>query len=160
MKEKDINKARQAAATLLIGAQFDRFDVSSLVLNICFVRLPKVAELPINVWLSAAGRAVFIDKSGVPTNSVPESDSDDFFASREKLLGQLYRLIGKEITEIDIDPSGILELHFESGNLIFAGDETDLEEIWSITSDTPEPYAKHDWAVTLTDERELVTRRP
>ena len=157
---RQVENAEEALGALLAGAELSHFQTYSLVLNLCFRKLPKTDNLPVEVWLSATGRATFIAKTGVPTNNVPDSESDDFFDSREKLLGQLYRLIGKEITEIDIDPSGILELSFEKGNLIFAGDETDLEEIWSVTSDTPEPYAKHDWAVTLTDERELVTRRP
>lgn len=158
---EQIKTAKEVTETLMIGAQIDCFQVYSTVLNISFNKLPKAHNLPVNLWLSATGKITFLETENAASNEIKKlGKSDDFFDSREKLLGQLYRLIGKEIIEIDIDPSGVLELHLGSGNLIFAGDEVNFEEIWSVTSDTPEPYANHDWAVTLTDERQLVTRKP
>ena len=62
--------------------------------------------------------------------------------------------------KIDIDPSGVLDVHFLSGALIISGDENDFEEIWSIASNTPDPHGDTDWAITFTEERELVVRRP
>ena len=160
MTQEEVDNATKTAYELLVGAQLDRFTVSSLIVGICFVKLPKVAHLPVSIWLNASGQAGFLKTEGIASNGISIPRGDDFFAAREKLLGQLYRLIGKEITAVDIDPSGALELRFETGNLVFAGDDTDLEEIWAITSDTPEPYGDQPWAVVLTDQRELVTRRP
>ena len=160
MTQEEVENAKKTAAELLVGAQLDRFTVSSLIVSICFVKLPKVAHLPVSIWLSASGQTVFLKTEGVASKGISIPGEDDFFAAREKLLGQLYTLIGKEITAVDIDPSGVLELRFENGSLVFAGDDTDLEEIWTITSDTPEPYGDQPWAVVLTDERDLVTRKP
>lgn len=160
MKEQDVENAKQATSELLVGAQFDRFTVSSLVVNICFVRLPKTPNLPIDIWLSATGQAVFIEEAVGRVENITPPGGDDFFDSRAKFLGQIYYLIGKKVTEVDIDPNGVLELSFEKRSLIFARDETDLEEIWSVTSKTPDPYAKQEWAITLTDDGQLVTRKP
>ena len=157
---KQLKNAEEAVKTLFTGSQLSHFQVYSIVINLCFRKLPKLIGHPVESWLNSTGRIAFVSKLESISNDIVADKDYDFFDSRERVLEEVYRLIGKEVLEIDIDPTGILELRFETGNLIIAGDETDLEEIWSVTSDTPEPYGDQDWAITLTDQGELVTRQP
>ncbi len=160
IEEKILRDAKEAINILLLGAQLDSLRVFSSVIDINFLRLPKVKNVPTSVWLSVTSQVQFWPSSTQVTNVIKASGDDDFFQSRKKALVDIYSVIGNTVTAIDIDPSGVLELYFDVGTLSLAGDPADLEEIWSITSDTPEPYGNQDWAITLTDQRELVTRRP
>jgi hypothetical protein len=160
IKENQLNAANETVEILLLGAQFDRFRVSSTVLELSFLRLPKVRDLPISVWLTLTGSADFLKNESVASTALAINGNDDFFDAREKLLGLLYRLIGKTVELVYIDPDGVLQLQFESTSIVFFSDKNVGEEVWAVTSETPEPYAEQSWAVTLTDDQDLVTRRP
>lgn len=160
MSPEQISNAEETARTLLLGTTLDHFRVYSLILNLDFLRMPMAGELPADIWLSASGQATFLETSAAASYDMSAAGRSDFFKTRKKILEEIYPLIGKKIMAVGINPSGTLELAFETGSLLFSGGQTDLEQIWSITSDTSEPYGNQDWSVTLTDRQELVTHRP
>jgi hypothetical protein len=50
----------------------------------------------------------------------------------------------------------VLELCIGDKVLTICVDDEAFEVVWSVTPESPDPYAEHDWSVTFTDESELV----
>lgn len=89
------------------------------------------------------------------------ASSRDFFARRAAALGEVYRLIGQEVTAANVSDSGALQIHLGGKRLrAEAGDDTDLEEVWSVASDSPATTADHRWHVSLDDSGVISARVP
>jgi hypothetical protein len=77
-----------------------------------------------------------------------------------RFLPAIYGLLGAEIASAAIATDGSLSLQMDRHvvRLLPMADEPD--EIWSVTSDTPEALGDHRWRVTLSDSGRLVVKRP
>ena len=93
---------------------------------------------------------------------VEESVSSlDFFARRASMLSAVYRLIGQEVTAASVSDSGALQIHLGDKHLrAGADDHANLEEVWSVVSDSPETTADHRWHVSLDEFGALFARIP
>jgi hypothetical protein len=60
-----------------------------------------------------------------------------------------------------VSDSGALQIHL-GGKCLHAeaDDDTSLEEVWSVASDSPETTADHRWHVSLDDSGTLTARVP
>lgn len=131
----------------LLGAQLDTFQVYSLVLAIDFY----VGSLPGrkgSCWLSTSDRISISSDIGV-------------FNDRRTVLAELYDLIGEYVKDVKIESNGSLVLNIGGKLLTASLDEGGADdESWSVTPDSPDIYAEHDWLVALAEGSELVLRLP
>ncbi len=87
--------------------------------------------------------------------------SQDFFTCRGSALSEVYRLIGQEVTAASVSDSGALQIHLGDKSLrAEADDDTALEEVWSVASDSPEVTAGHRWHISLDDSGAISARVP
>lgn len=150
--------ASQIVFRLLLGAQLDTIRVYSLIVQLGFVCLGDAGDSPDEIWVSASGTLIVDEESSM----VGELGSAaDFFARRAAALGKVYQLIGEEVTTANVSESGELQISF-GGRRVRAGAEegTDLEEVWSVVSDSPETTADHRWRVSLDDSGALSAHVP
>ena len=150
--------ASQVVWDLLRGAQLDTIRVYSLIIQLGFVGLGRADNLPDEVWVSVSGTLhVKGDTSMVWEVAPPQG----FIARRASVLGEVYRLIGQEVTAADVSDSGALQIHL-GGKLLRAeaDDDTGLEEVWSVASDSPDAAADHRWHVSLDDSGAISARLP
>lgn len=158
MSIDQIGIAEDASRLLLVGATLDNFRVHSLALDLNFLRLPKIGILPVSIWLCCTGQVSY--SSYTPSNDTAQGADSDFFSTRTETLGYLFGLIGNQVIGIDIGSDGTLSLKFQNGELLVNGEQPDLDMIWTIASDSPQPYGDQKWVVTLSAQGELFTRRP
>ncbi len=125
----------------LLGSKLDSFRVYSVELQLNF--LGDTGKGLQSYWLSAMGNVSVFDKSNI-------------FQDRPEVLANLYGLMGQNIKAVNIKDNGVLELCIGSKVITVCGDDEDFEVVWSVTPESPTPYAEHDWSVTFTDESELV----
>ena len=150
--------ASKIVLDLLSGAQLDTIRVHSLIVQLGFVCLGRAGNLPDEVWVSVSG-TLFVEGD---TSMVGESASSrDFFARRVSALGEAYQLIGQEVTAASVSDSGTLQIYLGGKRLrAEADDDTNLEEVWSVASDSPETTAGHRWHVSLDDSGAISVRAP
>lgn len=150
-------RASKVVSDLLYGAQLDTIRVYSLIIQLGFVCLGRASSLPNEVWISISG--TLLVEGG--TSTVRElASSRDFFACRASILGDVYQLIGQEVAAANVSDLGVLEIHLGGCRLRAEADDTDLEEVWSVVSDSPEPTVDHQWYVVLDDSGVISVRAP
>jgi hypothetical protein len=125
----------------LLGVQLDSFRVYSAVLQIDFIADSDIGLR--SYWLSATGEVSITDQSCVRRD-------------RSEILSMLYGLIGQRVSAVKVEDGGALTLCIGDKVLVAGMDDQAFEIVWSVTPESPEPYAEHDWSVTYTDESELV----
>ena len=140
---------------LLEGVQLDSIQISSTVLNINFMRLPKHKSLPISVWISTTSNAVFSKNE-----EILPSKYENFFERRALTIKSLYQSIGEYITHADVLPGGQLKLKIGTQFLSIIHDFENEEEIWSITSDNPDPFGNQDWKVSMHTHNKAFVSQP
>ncbi|WP_420412064.1 hypothetical protein [Roseibium sp.] len=145
------------ASILLNGCQLDTIRIHSLVIQLGFICVGRSAPLPIEAWLSLSG-----DFAVTGSNfSLPYSSKNDFFQRRALMLGKSYMLIGEKVTSADILETGTLQINLGSAS-IFAGvsEEANFENIWELTSGTPNTNANQSWYVSLADDGSFSSQKP
>jgi hypothetical protein len=153
-----VQGASGVVSTLLRGAQLDSIRVYSLIVQLGFVRVGAEGNLPGEVWISISGALILEEDSSMAQES---ASLRDFFVRRAAVLGAVYRLVGREVTAAGVSASGALQVHFGGQCLRGeADDEVNLEEVWSVASDSPDTRAEHRWYVSLDDAGALSTRLP
>lgn len=150
--------ASRVVSDLLRGAQLDSIRVYSLIVQLGFVCLGRAGNLPDEIWVSISG-SLFVEGD---TSMVGESESSrDFFARRASALGEVYRLIGQEVAVAGVSDSGALQIRLGGKSLrAEADDDTGLEDVWSVSSDSPDVTADHRWHVSLDDSGAISARLP
>lgn len=146
MKNVQLDLANRKLNEHLLNSQLDRLIVSSVELRLCFLieALPKR-----EIWVTVTG-AASIDED-------VESRSD-FFVQRSRFISQVYLLIGKIISDVEVNEYGQLKILINSSTLIIEPDNESFEEVWSVTPDSSLQFGEYDWFVTYTDERELLVK--
>lgn len=125
----------------LLGAQLDSFRVYSVVLQMDFIADSDTGLR--SYWLSATG-------------DVSITEQSDVYRDRSEVLSSLYGLIGQRVSSVQIEDGGVLALSIGDKVLAIGMNDQTFEIVWSVTPESPEPYAEHDWSVSYTDESELV----
>jgi hypothetical protein len=144
--------ASEIVCSLLQGAQLDTLRIYSLVMQLGFFRPENVADLPAEAWVSLSG--TLVNEQAEPV--APE----DFFERRASALSAAYRLIGQRVTSAHVLDSGALRIRFGERSLRVEADDTNLEEVWSVMSDSSEPAADHSWWASLHESGELSAHAP
>jgi len=145
---------------LFSGARLDSVTFRSVELTLGFfnAEADKNREQPGYVWLTTIASAT-IARSGGFASSAPGTQAG-FHEGRTALVGQLYQLLGDSVFSATIAPDGALGLQFTDHALDVRAGEDEQDEIWSVTSDTPEPLGEHRWRVTLSNSGRLVVKQP
>lgn len=148
--------ASERVSELLRGTQLDTIRVYSLIVQLGFVRLGAADNLPDEVWISVSG-SLIVEENPATVGEV--GLSRDFFDRRASVLSAVYRLIGQTVTAASVSDSGELQVHLGGKCLrAEADDDANLEEVWSVFSDSPETTAEHRWHVSLDESGALSSR--
>lgn len=137
----DFEKTENFLASKLISAQLDSFHVHSVELQLHF--LGDSPDGLQSYWLCMTG-------------DISLTEGEDVYHDRAEVIANLYALIGQRITSVKIEDGNVLSLCCDSKVITTGMDDDSLEVVWSLTPESPDPYADHSWSVTLTDESELV----
>jgi hypothetical protein len=150
--------ASEVVSDLLCGAQLDTIRVYSLIVQMGFVCLGAAGNSPDEVWVSVSGALnVGEDHSTVGESALPQ----EFFARRASAIGAVYQLIGQKVTAASVSESGALQIQFGGRRMRAEADkDANLEEVWSVVSDSPETTTDHRWYVSLDDSGALSARVP
>jgi hypothetical protein len=140
----------ELVSNLLHGTQLDTIRIYSLIVQLGFIRTDRTSEssaLPSEVWVTVSGD--FCVEMSPKTES---GTTRDFFEKRSLMLARAYLLIGKEVTFANVSKSGLLEIHLMN-NIIYAkpDDEENMEEVWTVTSESPDVNFHHQWYISLDD---------
>jgi hypothetical protein len=164
MAERRVDPGEQRSAetvlrAILRGAELDSVTFRSTVLTLGFVDLAAEGreDRPVYVWLSTIANAEAIE-DGAEADLDPSIEA--LPESRARFLPEAYRLLGKEVGEIAIASGGSLMLTLPGAAMLIHRESSDLDEVWSVTSDTPEVMGDSRWRVTLFDNGRLVVKRP
>jgi hypothetical protein len=147
----------EIVSALLGGAQLDTIRAYSLVMQLGFVRLSANDGLPKEIWVSLSGK---FSVEGEPSATGRGSSTEDFFGLRASTLGAAYLLIGKQVTAASVSDSGSLQIDIGGKHFRAEADNANLEEVWSVMSDSPEATSDHRWFVALDDSGALSARLP
>ncbi len=128
----------------------------SLILQLGFVRLNSIDDLPSEIWVSIAGR-LSIKGDATAENLTP---SDDFFDQRASALATLYPLLGQLVAGAALSDKGSLQIDVGGKRICVDAEEAELEEVWSVTSDSPDASVLHRWQITLDDCGALAVHTP
>jgi len=159
MNKKGQNElASETVNALLCGMSLDSIRVYSAVVLLGFFRSGSVTKVD-EAWISVSGGLWVESLSQAPKQSVDMKNSS-FFYQRATVLGELYLLIGKEVSSANVDLSGALEVVFGQTQIRANSDGDDFEEIWAVMSNTPDADKDHDWYVSLDDAGQVTTKSP
>lgn len=138
-------------SALLYGTQLDTIRVYSLIMQLGFIRLGAAKSLPNEIWVSLSGNLCLAGEPSIGVNP-----SMDFFERRAHALGAVYQLIGKKVTAARVSDSGALQIDIGGTCILVEADQdTNLEEVWSVMSDSAETNANHRGHVSLDDSGAL-----
>lgn len=153
MCDANIDSCSKAISALLLGAQLDSIRAYSLIMQLGFIRTVPADGLPVEVWVSISGDLV-------AKNTSPRL-MEDFFERRAQAFCTTYLLIGQKVTATSISATGALQIDFGAMSLSAEADGKDeLDEVWAVSSDTPDTSVDHDWYIALDDNGALSLRTP
>lgn len=147
---ENLEEINSQVSRILVGAQFDCIRVFSAVWILGFFRSGIAVDLPNEIWASTSG-AIHRQKNTTEVNAKQDAILP-FPENRASILGDLYLLIGQDVLEASISPSGKLCISFSECKLYFEDDHETFEEVWSLMSDSPDVNADHRWYIYLSDK--------
>jgi hypothetical protein len=155
MNQRNSENAAKIIAKILHGSQLDTIRIYSVILQLGFIRLTGANDLPEEIWLNLSCSL------RVETDASIFECSKNFHGRRIDALTAVYQLIGREVHGANVSATGTLEIELGDTRLFAEPDgETDLEEVWSVVSDSPEANADHRWRVILDDFGVISIRTP
>ncbi len=80
--------------------------------------------------------------------------------SRGIAIYMLSLLIGEDIRSACVSAQGWLELQVADGCVRIGPDRLNTEEVWAVTTDSPDPSRPHRWSVVLDDAGVVSVRTP
>ena len=146
---------------ILHGAQLESVTFRSTELTLCFFS-PEADEaqgLPAYVWLSTVSDTRVRDGSAA-SRQASDGSFEAFQDSRALFLPSIYRVMGDEVSSIAISGDGALTLELTQQAIVLQPGDSEPDEIWTVTSDTPETLGEHRWRVTLWNSGRLVVKQP
>jgi hypothetical protein len=150
--------ATKTVSKLLRGAQLDTIRVFSVIVQLGFIRIDIMQDLPQEIWIVISGN-LRVEKRFEKV--FKKNRSGDYFGRRANALSDCYRLIGREVIDVSVLDSGRLEISINQAKICVEMDqEGNLEEVWSVMSESPNPVENHEWYVALDDSGQLSARLP
>jgi len=143
--------AESVARTMLVGRYLDHYIVTSNVIVLVMLQIPRIENQPPTVWLQFLCDAR-VDDGG----SEFYSSSDP--TTRSMLVSRFHRLLGKEVKGVFLSPENVLSVQLDSSSfaLVPTCDGSTLE--WQIASEYPDLMTEARWLVALDGEGDLITR--
>lgn len=151
--------AERALQQILRGAQLDSFHVRSVDLMLCFFNGESGDDKPVYVWMQTTAAAL-ICRSDLTEWPAAPSHSAAFHEQRGDLLPRLYRLIGDSVDSVAIALDGALSLNLTEHSIVLVPGPQELEEIWSVTDQTPDTFDAQGWRVALASDGKIALKRP
>lgn len=153
MTELSLDSGREIASFLLEGTYLDSVLIYSSSVVLCFSRARSM-EKPRDVWVSSTGDIKVLMPGSLSLTSRVEP------TGRTLAIGLLSELIGQDVDSAQILDEGALSITLGPNQVQLAQEAVDAEEVWSITSDSPDPSYKHQWSVTLDDTGRVSVHTP
>jgi hypothetical protein len=128
----DKSVAHNIARVLLSGAYLDEIRVGGIQVALRFISTSLVEGMSLNVDL------VFACAAEIVSSESRGADAADFHEKRSTFLFDLYRLMGRCVTDVELDRCGCLELStdFENKKIVLDFDPQDGPSddwIWKIS---------------------------
>lgn len=144
------SRATEILSKLLCGAELDTIRLYSTVTQFGFLRFEPALDVPKEIWLSVDSEIV-----------LEKIQSEDVGNHKSSALDSIRLLIGIEVTEVNVEDSGKLMIRFNDVFLCLTTDEHPKpEEIWSVTSESPNSYGEQRWQIALDVNGNLSARTP
>jgi hypothetical protein len=160
MSSNSIERAQGALSKLLCGTTLDSIRAYSVVVQLGFFRSDDKGDLPREVWLTTTGSLRLIGANDDTSQSLDGCQERNFFEQRANVLKEIYMLIGKSVSSININMGGNLNIELGGKTLVASPDSENYEEVWAVMSDTPAADQDHQWYVGLDDTYEMIVRMP
>lgn len=153
--------AETVLRTLLRGALLESVTFRKTVLTLGFFH-PEAEgreDHPTYVWLiTVGGAAITDDPSALALGE--DGGGAAFENRRAEFLSTVYRLLEDEVAAVTLTADGALTLALSARAIVLLPVPDEEDEIWSVTSDTPETFGEHRWRVTLSNSGRLVVKQP
>lgn len=136
----DTEAAAKTLERMLVGAYIDQISTYSLQASLRFM------SDQIRHGAVTAVDVIFACDAGIVGRDSPVTCTaeDDFFSNRARFLADVYRLIGKNVGVVKLQPDGTMIIGIESSSIIIHLTDDDYGEddwIWKVESeanvDTP-----------------------
>lgn len=152
--------ANGVLSAILPGARLEAVTFRSRLLTMGFFNDAAAGspDRPAYVWVGTIAAAVLAEAGA--GRGVAASGTEAFQQGRGQFLPAVYRLLGEEVTAVSIAEDGALTLEVGRQAITLLPDADEPDEIWSVTSDTPEALGDHRWRVTLSNSGRLVVKQP
>lgn len=147
--------------TLLRGAKLESVTFRSSLLTLGFFNPDAEGreDRPSYVWLTTIGGAAIADDPSAPASG-DDRGRGSFAEHRAEFLSAAYRLLEQEVAQVTLAADGALTLALPVPAIVLMPVPDEEDEIWSVTSDTPETFGDHRWRVTLSSSGRLVVKQP
>jgi len=154
------HEAQGILSEILCGMYLDSIHVHSIAMNLGFLRTleRQGPKNPSEIWISIMSTVRVVDSTAPIEEAVRAGDESSFFSLREEALRDIYRLLGKEISSVQVERRGELILSVQGKNIVITRDEAEFEEIWSVMDRTPDVSQDHELHITLADENRIVSK--
>ncbi len=145
---------------MLSGARLEGVTFRSRLLTMGFFNQAAEgsAERPAYAWVGTIAAAMLAEAGA--GRDIAASEVEAFRQGRVQFLPAAYRLLGEEVTAVSIAGDGALTLDVARQAVTLQPGPDEPDEIWSVTSDTPEALGDHRWRATLSNSGRLVVKQP
>jgi hypothetical protein len=152
--------AETVLRAILPGARLEAvtFRDSLLTLGFFNAAAEGATDRPAYVWLGTISDAQVVAEGAA--SAAAAADIEALRQSRMRFLPAIYSLLGDEVASAAIGGDGSLALQMSRDTILLLPMAEEPDEIWSVTSDTPEALGEHRWRVTLSDSGRLVIKQP
>lgn len=134
----DPDSASDALKKMLAEAQFDSFWVSSIEVELRFIK--HVNSLESSVYVDVAFSCGAVVRAG---DSLTDTSERDFFCGRSKFLADIYSFIGMDVEGIYLGVGGALLISIGKSVVELQLSQEDLEQdgsVWEVKVDVRKPH--------------------
>ncbi|UML78823.1 hypothetical protein [Leptospira kirschneri] len=141
---------------LLLGAQLDSIRAYNIALDLEFNQIGK-PKLPITIYFTTSN-PIWIIQDKDKTYEIDYKT--DFFKQREKIISELYSLIGQEVRFVRVSNKGELTFAFYEKTFFLSRNTEEFETIWEIMDNTTDVKVNHDWHISWLEYNDVDLKIP
>ena len=159
LKSHSLKQSQEFLEVALVGNQIDSVSFHGLWLVISFLNMKDGTINAPSTFHLSTNNSIFVgDFSEKSSTSIYKEI--DAVNTRKLYADRLIGLIGQDVTGACISENGMLTIECGNAIILVLRETDEFEEVWEITSDTPDPNKPHNWSLVLTDESELIVQKP